>query len=155
MCFQFDPGLDFNPRSHEESDLIPCFFCVSLFKFQSTLSRRERLKKQLTLFIVRTYFNPRSHEESDLLLRYSDYAYNQFQSTLSRRERPKRLLFPHLRQSISIHALTKRATCSRFSSIFTSSISIHALTKRATAIYSILWLNFYLEVLVILIVLHF
>lgn len=56
---------------------------------------------------------------------------------------------------ISIHTLTKRATEDMDEEIERAVISIHALTKRATAIYSILWLNFYLEVLVILIVLHF
>ena len=79
-------------------------------------------------------FNPRSHEESDL------YAYpllyrhlSLFQSTLSRRERRCRYWTPRQISKISIHALTKRATCPLpYRGVSYSKISIHALTKRAT-----------------------
>ena len=124
-------------------------------KFQSTLSRRERLARNGNIGSIghisihaltkratckereyrkhRPHFNPRSHEESDEGMSGAEV----------------RML------QISIHALTKRATVIMDEPTAALTISIHALTKRATAIYSILWLNFYLEVLVILIVLHF
>ena len=99
---------NFNPRSHERSDLIRfpthtitfisihaptrgatfCIFCnlTSPFLFQSTLPREERLGNNVC-FISICYFNPRSHERSDTI----------FKSL--------RLL-----TSISIHAPTRGAT---------------------------------------------
>ena len=144
----------FNPRSHEESDT-----------------------KMDYKFSMIPNFNPRSHEESDGYLlfdgdprtiisihaltkratRANKYigANLKFQSTLSRRERHDSIV------AVGGGPIFQ-STLSRRERLFNpadlkeiSKISIHALTKRATAIYSILWLNFYLEVLVILIVLHF
>ena len=76
----------FNPRSHEESDILTVGFRIVPLLFQSTLSRRERLncflyftfrhefqstlsrrerQRAILLPLVLRYFNPRSHEESD------------------------------------------------------------------------------------------
>ena len=113
MCL-IKPIINFNPRSHEESDRL--LFTISCIVF---------------------YFNPRSHEESDLLTLINMLNMFVFQSTLSRRERqndsPK---WCHL-VMISIHALTKRATFFLNSFLLFFRISIHALTKRATGLKNI------------------
>ena len=128
--------LDFNPRSHEESDLV-CYRSVfSIHKFQSTLSRRERQMYFIFHYSFLKDFNPRSHEESDLKFWHGNANEEVFQSTLSRRERPMKKLPTEPVRMISIHALTKRAT---YDSLFWepvfSKISIHALTKRATSFF--------------------
>ena len=127
-------SADFNPRSHEESDLSKFKRKERGIVFQSTLSRRERravsiticicsnisihaLTKRATIDNLKTLpkklnFNPRSHEESDVIWHKRGDRKYRFQSTLSRRER---LLFNSKiddMRKISIHALTKRATCS-------------------------------------------
>ncbi len=125
----------FNPRSHEESDPFDVFVDP-----ESNEISIHALTKRATISIFPktingNYFNPRSHEESDRNKPITIFFPLRFQSTLSRRERPEEWFKRYVTRYCDI--------------------SIHALTKRATAIYSILWLNFYLEVLVILIVLHF
>ncbi len=55
-----------------------------------------------------------------------------FQSTLSHGERLINFLAGLVYQDISIHALTRRATCDLGKEIEISIISIHALTRRAT-----------------------
>ena len=109
------------------------------WKFQSTLSRRERLhlvykSRHTTIISIHAltkratcrrvywygkqlYFNPRSHEESDdkELVLWGDKV--KFQSTLSRRERHLELERDKVVYKISIHALTKRATNGRVSAL--------------------------------------
>ena len=63
-CLPKEPS-DFNPRSHERSDLNPLFTRLCGLLFQSTLPREERLVTQ-KLPLPHRYFNPRSHERSDL-----------------------------------------------------------------------------------------
>ena len=54
---------DFNPRSHERSDLV-LEKLDELEKFQSTLPREERLVSDIVISVP-SNFNPRSHERSD------------------------------------------------------------------------------------------
>ena len=77
---------NFNPRSHEGSDILNNAITIIMSPFQSTLPRRERLVVFDLLFLVylfqstlprrerliaqstkkaNRYFNPRSHEGSD------------------------------------------------------------------------------------------
>ena len=85
--------LNFNPRSHEESDKGVVNGLSDVVIFQSPLSRRERPAC--------------SSSQSRYLL---------FQSTLSRRERPDLRRADYAAFVISIHALTKRATSYPFKS---------------------------------------
>ena len=78
----------FNPRSHEGSDeCYPCYF-VTLYLFQSTLPRRERL-----LFMWYRYNRAKGvsiHAPTKGATRKGDMfssSYDLFQSTLPRRER--------------------------------------------------------------------
>ena len=59
--------LNFNPRSHEGSDMIAPYDWQLLQVFQSTLPRGERHKRPL-FFVCEANFNPRSHEGSDQTL---------------------------------------------------------------------------------------
>ena len=121
---------DFNPRSHERSDVgIPSVGSdkkisihaptrgatqllgqvISLrIKFQSTLPREERRSTNCFAFLQR-HFNPRSHERSDSILTYAT------NDTL-----------------ISIHAPTRGATDTNTARISHGRISIHAPTRGAT-----------------------
>ena len=56
---------NFNPRSHERSDAIPTIPTSKKLLFQSTLPREERQNFLLLLKFGIRYFNPRSHERSD------------------------------------------------------------------------------------------
>ena len=83
---QFDE-MDFNPRSHEESDgargLIPQYF--------DKISIHALTKRATWWCVFQSFcsqdFNPRSHEESDDIGKYLGLVDWEFQSTLSRRER--------------------------------------------------------------------
>ena len=120
---------NFNPRSHERSDIRRCtykaFFTISIHaptrgatapqkaatttqQFQSTLPREER-PPPLFCFHLKNYFNPRSHERSDQFLQR-----------------------PAICQCISIHAPTRGATFSLYVSGTVVHISIHAPTRGAT-----------------------
>ena len=77
------------------------------------------------------YFNSRSHEESDCIDNgYEYYDSISIHALTKRATWMFRFLVDHL--LISIHALTKRATAQRLRGQQLFSISIHALTKRAT-----------------------
>ena len=85
--------LDFNPRSHEESDLV-CYRSVfSIHKFQSTLSRRERHIEVMDS----TTYEPISIHALTKRATSTGIALTNllllFQSTLSRRERQNESLF--------------------------------------------------------------
>ena len=56
--------FDFNPRSHEGSDVAASAAGVDSFVFQSTLPRGER-PNDCIFYRYFNYFNPRSHEGSD------------------------------------------------------------------------------------------
>ena len=58
--------FNFNPRSHERSDLYQKKGYFSQIQFQSTLPREERQRTVLYRTCGR-YFNPRSHERSDIV----------------------------------------------------------------------------------------
>ena len=99
---------DFNPRSHEGSDVQRGKIFYSLRRFQSTLPRGERPQYRTIIHSI-VYFNPRSHEGSDgnMLL--------QLLSTVISIHAPTRGATPMLqlrysRKPISIHAPTRGAT---------------------------------------------
>ena len=122
---------DFNPRSHEGSDVsVPVYDFIQRV-FQSTLPRGERQSSVCSLVASSQFqstlprgerrgcckssreaqnFNPRSHEGSDNKSFDTTQSNYQFQSTLPRGER----LEPCRRQEqpwqISIHAPTRGAT---------------------------------------------
>ena len=62
-CLPKEPS-DFNPRSHERSDLCGCLLNRPYIRFQSTLPREER-RSHYFAYDIHKYFNPRSHERSD------------------------------------------------------------------------------------------
>ena len=85
-AWKCDTRRNFNPRSHEGSDVASLHSCLthkisihaptrgatpfrnltaSLKIFQSTLPRGERPCRWMYMDIIPTYFNPRSHEGSD------------------------------------------------------------------------------------------
>ena len=126
-------SADFNPRSHEGSDLVEIRARRCVYRFQSTLPRGERqcngLEQQIKELFQSTLprgerpsaerlggvlwdFNPRSHEGSDLL--WSGY-------------RTKL-------RDISIHAPTRGATSISSVTDPVFIISIHAPTRGATAL---------------------
>ena len=146
---------DFNPRSHEGSDItvfnlkpafktfqstlprrerLTVFNLKPAFKtFQSTLPRRERRFSQTSTDRWKKDFNPRSHEGSDVCI-YSIFTNN----SISIHAPTKGATFFQKRKrtltTISIHAPTKGATIVRLIVVCMSLISIHAPTKGATAI---------------------
>ena len=66
--------------------LVQIYVTHTLHIFQSTLPRRERLKRRIVCLHPQ-YFNPRSREGSDIDLAVKLAGYMIFQSTLPRRER--------------------------------------------------------------------
>ena len=58
-------SVNFNPRSHERSDMRCSSSVGSSGIFQSTLPREERLP-DLKVGNDNSHFNPRSHERSDI-----------------------------------------------------------------------------------------
>ena len=77
----------FNPRSHEESDIMQLFLAL-IFQINFNPRSHEESDPQgnLSAFGI-VDFNPRSHEESDKIVNPTCNRGHQFQSTLSRRER--------------------------------------------------------------------
>ena len=63
-CNKVTVILDFNPRSHEGSDVMWLLLAQRQNVFQSTLPRGERLCSIDNAYIY-IHFNPRSHEGSD------------------------------------------------------------------------------------------
>ena len=132
LCAGFSLYLctDFNPRSHERSDMRSvtqkCINC----EFQSTLPREERLYCCFP-FVGRVYFNPRSHERSD------DSSGNSVWDNLISIHAPtrgatKKSVDSGDMMSISIHAPTRGATISNVDFKSIPYISIHAPTRGAT-----------------------
>ena len=109
FLYSISRQVSFNPRTHEECDDMTFVAIRSTWLFQSTHSRRVRLR-----LLGRRFRECR------------------FQSTHSRRVR----LFPCIRHRcisvVSIHALTKSATVISVKRRTHPLVSIHALTKSAT-----------------------
>ena len=145
---------NFNPRSHEESDL---FYLVPNSSNQISihaLTKRSTDEPVQVVDLTRISIHALTKRSTGSLSLCPAYQ-KKFQSTLSRRDRHEGTW---IRADIFEFQSTLSRRDRRYKLIHKlghGNISIHALTKRSTAIYSILWLNFYLEVLVILIVLHF
>ena len=106
-----------------------------VYKFQSTLPRRERPCNRFSTFFLQ-YFNPHSHEGSDAFFLATSTKLFLFQSTLPRRERRffyDRLLF--LCKFQSTLPRRERLGCI-YVFCFFSSISIHTPTKGATFLHT-------------------
>ena len=96
-CAPYALGIiDFNPRSHERSDLVMLISSQSHI-FQSTLPREERPLQKIFVQTSKD-FNPRSHERSDN----------------AARQQPRDDI-------ISIHAPTRGATTARAIAFFSLS----------------------------------
>ena len=121
---------NFNPRSHERSDVyVPVNrtrraisihaptrgatkspeVIPPLSLFQSTLPREERRKRTIHDDSY-SYFNPRSHERSDVVEEATKDLALSFQSTLPREERRLLAFRSSYLCLISIHAPTRGAT---------------------------------------------
>ena len=128
-------GANFNPRSHERSDLHERLFFRSV---TISIHAPTRGATSPSMAVVPIFdFNPRSHERSDSVTLLGFWWLNIFQSTLPREERPgeavnfvtsstfqstlpreERLIFIILAMTtgkISIHAPTRGATQAVFS----------------------------------------
>ena len=101
----------FNPRSHEGSDPLFLYSCRNIFRFQSTLPRRERLT---TESVDSQHSTISIHAPTKGATKFIIYIVYEF--------------------LISIHAPTKGATLLPVIRRFMLPISIHAPTKGATAI---------------------
>ena len=122
---------NFNPRSHEGSDVIITVLTKHISKFQSSLPRGERPSEVGSKHLYHN-FNPRSHEGSDVE-QYKKYAaLMEFQSSLPRGERRVTMAILTGTNTISILAPTRGATRStgRLSTVLC--ISILAPTRGAT-----------------------
>ena len=102
-------SADFNPRSHEGSDVGDNYLEYDADGFQSTLPRGERPGWPRRWCTPCHDFNPRSHEGSDEHLEAFGVA-----------------------SDISIHAPTRGATRRHENALATEGISIHAPTRGAT-----------------------
>ena len=124
--------LNFNPHSHEGSDISCLSFCNRPCKFQSTLPRRERPYGQNTNTFY-PYFNPHSHEGSDDFLSFIPCHSDNFN--------------PHSHEGSDLLSIFQTTQCQNFNphshegsdpELLSSSlcifISIHTPTKGATAI---------------------
>ena len=125
MIFKFQSTLPRRERQSDGRNHKPCSW------FQSTLPRRER-----PFLMLRNgnspCFNPRSHEGSDTTIGSGTSTMTMFQSTLPRRERPHAKKNIQDRQDVSIHAPTKGATLDYDCLCADFHVSIHAPTKGAT-----------------------
>ena len=99
---------DFNPRSHERSDVSHREKRQDIINFNPRSHERSDCHRN-TLIFAEIYFNPRSHERSDTLEQTAG-----------------------LNNIISIHAPTRGATETCGQAIDWSDISIHAPTRGAT-----------------------
>ena len=103
---------NFNPRSHEGSDVTnqpnhSTRRCISIHA--PTKGATWGLVIYVSLLMD---FNPRSHEGSDAFALTASFTAELFQSTLPRRERRHEVCIRICGQPISIHAPTKGATAS-------------------------------------------
>ena len=125
-------SLYFNPRTHEECDLISNVYRQVPISFQSTHSRGVRqgylqyysqtwpisihaLTRSATSYLIylihrQKHFNPRTHEECDCRRCFLCPRRGRFQSTHSRGVRLYYECTYNGDKQISIHALTRSAT---------------------------------------------
>ena len=130
---------DFNPRSPEESDNYQHVRTISVRKFQSTLSWRERRYSTWLWIGAKFNFNPRSPEESDISDLTHHIANWYFNPRSPEESDLPRVEVSALSNPISIHALLKRATYQNRLKTRKLKISIHALLKRATLRFVVLF----------------
>ena len=122
---------NFNPRSHEGSDLTVRNFCILQTLFQSTLPRGERRVTARISWTCGEFQStlPRGERHGG---RERCTGNARFQSTLPRGERREcQQIYPIL-LGISIHAPTRGATTTSMGSNYLVNISIHAPTRGAT-----------------------
>ena len=102
-------NANFNPHSHEGSDVIslPSFF--QMIAFQSTLPRREWHFQCLICFNTKANFNPHSHEGSDTICKRLSPPENDF-NPHSHEGSDAMIFFDSSFNSISIHTPTKGVT---------------------------------------------
>ena len=155
-----EPHTDFNPRSHEGSDLE----CQKSWEPKNYFNPRSHEGSDYIRRAgnhIRCNFNPRSHEGSDGCSDIADQvdyisihaptrgataliaigvALYKFQSTLPRGERHFVLLITHTFIYISIHAPTRGATHHHSIVLPIGRISIHAPTRGATLMGDVLFL---------------
>ena len=123
---------DFNPRSHEGSDLLLFLFLLRYYYFNPR-SHEGSDNQNWYQYLYCYNFNPRSHEGSDYLcfiLTVKLCNFNPRSHEGSDKNPCNRFYFPQ----ISIHAPTRGATINSIFSCFISAISIHAPTRGATSI---------------------
>ena len=155
---------DFNPRSHERSDVFLLIALYATFYFNPRSHERsdhdelDRLLEyaisihaptrgatQLPAPRIRrcSYFNPRSHERSDASSSLSPQKSTGISIHAPTRGATKAMSDICLQDIISIHAPTRGATCCMFALKLLISISIHAPTRGATAILHKKFVYFY------------
>ena len=127
-------SLNFNPRSHEGSDLCWFLSCPFTHIFQSTLPRGERRQDAGRCSAVHWISIHAPTRGATHLLPQREIS-SVFQSTLPRGERPASANPAFASFVISIHAPTRGATAVSGDSIVFSWISIHAPTRGATMEY--------------------
>ena len=123
--------LNFNPRSHEGSDLCRRWIRRSIMISIHAPTRGATCFTHYD-FPFLLYFNPRSHEGSDRYLLIIFLLADRFQSTLPRGERPTSTGKTGTTATISIHAPTRGATNLMNANVTKYFISIHAPTRGAT-----------------------
>ena len=122
---------DFNPRSHEGSDLHRSVPLTSLPGFQSTLPQGATPGSP-TVLLLGFDFNPRSHEGSDAYHLHGLLANCGISIHAPTKGATFSVSLFHLLKPISIHAPTKGATQTWPRKYGRNCISIHAPTKGAT-----------------------
>ena len=111
------------PRRERHTDYCKCFI---YWIFQSTLPRRER-RYRLWRNYLWLYFNPHSHEGSDKKGRWTNAILDKFQSTLPRRERHVANYNVWFFALIFQSTLPRRERpCNRFSTFFLQYFNPHS-----------------------------
>ena len=123
-------SVNFNPRSHERSDNIQNLTFALTKRFQSTLPREERRKKQS--------YNVRNRQFQSTLPREERQYFDEpnetpaeFQSTLPREERP--IQSSLMVTKYDFNPRSHERSDDRYAQLtFNNDISIHAPTRGAT-----------------------
>ena len=128
-------NADFNPRSHERSDTVLDLDKAFVMYISIHAPTRGATDTMGPSEIANRYFNPRSHERSDRKSASMSDWLEKFQSTLPREERHQQRRRFGARQTISIHAPTRGATrVPGKPEAGSDRISIHAPTRGATTL---------------------
>ena len=117
--------VDFNPRSHEGSDLWIMVSQSVVTIFQSTLPRGERRRPVRPAVSYSGHFNPRSHEGSDYPLQTFRHKATYFNPRSHEGSDDFHCVPKYRRCHISIHAPTRGATIPDF---FANSINVFQST---------------------------